>query len=100
MDSIQCPFFIGQEVVTVDNWDYHWTKGEIKTILGIRQGVCEHSAWLVDVGVQLQTGCYICGLHTHGHWFRTSHFAPIEKQSSFQKVEYSKILEDVEIGVN
>lgn len=94
------PFYIGQEVVCVDNKTYikvHFKTedmlhiGETYIIRDIRKGCCE---WEIDIGILAKgkiARC-ICGkaspLNTYS-WFKSSRFVP--KQEQFQAITYSEI---------
>lgn len=94
------PFFVGQRVICVNSWlafDLPIDDGKEYQVKAVKKRCCD---WYVDVGFNLDEGCYtvckVCQTHyedTGQEWFfRASRFVPIEQ--AFKEVPYSEIADE------
>ena len=79
-------WYIGQEIVCIKTHSQGVVKrGQIYTIKGLRNGICECSPVQIDVGIKAKAAfdtCNDCGVEvlttSEIWWFHESLFAPLE----------------------
>lgn len=99
------PFYVGQEVVCIDNNSYVHSgiradsmlkRGSVYIVKDIKQSACCQK-WVVYVGTDNGVGyvrCSKCGVVTMSgkeDYFVAARFAPITSQ--FKTIEYSSVIE-------
>lgn len=96
------PFYVGQEVVAIDNYDGDLIKDKIYIIHSILKDCC---SWHVTVNILSAsnfTRCTMCKrLAPHGMYrqFLYTRFKAIQEQE-FKQVTFEKILEQMPVGAN